>query len=103
MIGDRFGAAAGASIVEPVEAAFKAAGLRVVRNIPFAGAYVTQHYGRPSRHQHAIQIEIDRALYMDEARLTKRADFADLVALLSGVVAKIAAIGRPVETPIAAE
>ncbi len=61
VLGDRFGAAASASVVERIEAAFASAGLRVARNMPFAGAYITQTYGRPSRRQHAIQIEIDRA------------------------------------------
>lgn len=95
VLGDRFGAAAASSVVERIEAAFAAAGLRVTRNMPFAGAYVTQHYGRPSRRQHAVQIEIDRALYMDERRIAPSADFDAFRALLSGVIAEIAAIGRP--------
>jgi N-formylglutamate amidohydrolase len=53
-------------VVERVEAAFRNAGLRVVHNTPFAGAYTAQHYGRPSRRQHVVQIEIDRSLYMNE-------------------------------------
>lgn len=62
VLGDRFGAASAAHIVDQVEAAFKNAGLRVARNAPFAGAFIAQHYGRPSRNQHVVQIEIDRAL-----------------------------------------
>ena len=73
MLGDRFGAAADMQVVERVEAAFVAAGLVVSRNTPFAGAYVTQAYGRPSRRQHAIQVEIDRSLYMDERRIEPNA------------------------------
>lgn len=103
VLGDRFGAAASASVVERVEAAFAAAGLRVARNMPFAGAYVTQHYGRPSRRQHAIQIEIDRSLYMDEKRVEPSAGFESFRALLSGVIAEIVAIGRPGEMRVAAE
>lgn len=90
VLGDRFGASAGREVVARVEAAFRAAGLRVVHNAPFAGAYITQAYGRPSRRQHAIQIEIDRALYMDEARIVRRADFAAFQRLMAGVVAGIA-------------
>ncbi|MBT9245806.1 N-formylglutamate amidohydrolase [Gemmobacter fulvus] len=89
VLGDRFGAAAGREVVERIEAAFRAAGLRVVRNAPFAGAYITQAYGRPSRRQHVVQIEIDRALYMDEARIEKTADFPAFQALMAGVVAEI--------------
>ncbi|MEX0282937.1 MAG: N-formylglutamate amidohydrolase, partial [Arenibacterium sp.] len=75
VLGDRFGAAASNEIVDQIEAAFAAAGLSVARNTPFAGAYVTQAYGRPSRNQHAVQIEIDRALYMDERRIVPNANF----------------------------
>ncbi len=47
VIGDRFGASADGEIVERIESAFASAGLTVVRNAPFAGAYIVQHYGRP--------------------------------------------------------
>ena len=75
VLGDRFGAAAGRDVVDRIEAAFAAAGLRVARNAPFAGAYIAQAYGRPSRNQHVVQVEIDRALYMDESRIEPRPDF----------------------------
>lgn len=94
VLGDRFGAAAAADVVDRIEAAFAGAGLAVTRNAPFAGAYVTQAYGRPSRNQHAIQVEIDRALYMDEARIRPSANFDAFRELLRGVVAEIAAIRR---------
>ena len=68
---------------------FEDAGLRVARNTPFAGAYITQAYGRPTRGQHVVQVEIDRALYLDEARVEPRADFAAFQALISGVIAQI--------------
>lgn len=102
VLGDRFGAAASTEIVDQVEAAFAAAGLVVARNTPFAGAYVTQAYGRPSRQQHAIQIEIDRSLYMDEARIAPNADFAAFRRLMQQVVADLARIG-PSRMPLAAE
>lgn len=94
VLGDRFGAAVGREVIDRVEAAFVRAGLRVSRNAPFAGAYITQTYGRPSRGYHAIQIEIDRALYMHEESVEKSADFAAFKALLGGVIAEIAEIGR---------
>lgn len=102
VIGDRFGASAATHVVEQIEAAFTAAGLSVIRNAPFAGAYVTQHYGRPSRRQHAVQVEIDRALYMDEARIEPRADFEDFAGLIRGVIGQIVQIGDT-ELPLAAE
>jgi len=103
VLGDRFGAAASASVVERIEAAFASAGLKVVRNMPFAGAYITQHYGRPSRRQHAVQIEIDRALYMNERRVEPTAAFEPFRALLAGVIAELAEIGRPSVQRVAAE
>ena len=102
VLGDRFGAAAGADIVDRIESAFAAAGLVVTRNAPFAGAYIAQAYGRPSRGQHAVQIEIDRALYMDERRIAPSADFAAFRDLMRGVLAEIAGIGAA-RLPLAAE
>lgn len=94
VLGDRFGAAAGREVMDAVEAAFSAAGLRVARNAPFAGAYIAQAYGRPSRRQHVVQVEIDRALYMDEAAIRRRPDFDAFRELMSGVVARISGRGR---------
>jgi N-formylglutamate deformylase len=102
VLGDRFGAAASSEIVDRVEAAFEAAGLRVARNAPFAGAYVTQHYGRPGRGQHAIQIEIDRALYMNEQAIRPNANFDAFKSVIDGVVASITNIGRA-DVALAAE
>ncbi|MBK0326283.1 N-formylglutamate amidohydrolase [Rhodobacteraceae bacterium F11138] len=102
VLGDRFGAAAGAEIVDRIEAAFSAAGLVVIRNAPFAGAYITQAYGRPSRRQHAVQVEIDRSIYMDEKRIRPNANFDALRNVLRGVIAEIASIGQQ-QMPLAAE
>lgn len=103
VLGDRFGSTAAGSIVERAEAAFASAGLRVARNMPFAGAFITQHYGRPSRQQHAIQVEIDRALYMNERTLEPNSDFEAFKALLGRVIAEVADIGRQEAQKVAAE
>lgn len=102
VLGDRFGSAASAVVMDRVEAAFVDAGLRVVRNAPFAGAYITQTYGRPSRGQHAVQVELDRSLYMDEAAIRPNSDFQAFKALLSEVIGEIAKIGAE-DLPLAAE
>lgn len=102
VLGDRFGAAASREVVDRVEAAFTAAGLTVTRNAPFAGAYVTQAYGRPSRRQHAVQVEIDRAIYMDERRIEPNANFDQFRTLMVKVAAEIVAIGYD-RMPLAAE
>ncbi|WP_132693415.1 N-formylglutamate amidohydrolase [Rhodovulum steppense] len=103
VLGDRFGASASPDVVERVEAAFAAAGLRVGRNAPFAGAYITQRYGRPARRVHAVQVEIDRSLYMDEAEVRPNNDFEDFRRLMVSIVADLAEIGRTGEVPLAAE
>ncbi len=102
VLGDRFGAAAAPETVDRVETAFRSAGFVVSRNAPFAGAYIAQAYGRPTRKQHAIQVEIDRSLYMDEASIQPNADFDDVRRKLANVVAEIATIGQE-RIPLAAE
>ena len=102
VLGDRFGAAAAPDVVDRIETVLIRAGLRVARNAPFAGAYTTQKYGRPSRNRHVVQIEIDRALYMDESQIRPSRDFAPFKAVIDQVVAEFADIGRA-ELPMAAE
>lgn len=102
VLGDRFGASADAIVVDVIEAAFTASGLRVARNAPFAGAYTAQAYGRPSRRQHVVQVEIDRSLYMDERRILPRPDFAVMQAAVTHMIAEITAYGRG-RTALAAE
>jgi len=94
VLGDRFGAAAGSEIVARIEASFTAAGLKVARNAPFAGAFTAQHYGRPSRGQHVVQIEIDRSLYMDERRIEPNDNFEELQAKITQVIAEISLMRR---------
>ncbi len=103
VLGDRFGAAADGGVVDRIEAVFSAAGLGVTRNTPFAGAYMTQAYGRPARGRHAVQIEIDRALYMDERTIRPSADFDAFRAVMRAVTRELAGIGRPQAAPLAAE
>lgn len=102
VLGDRFGAAADAEVMDRIDAAFTGAGFKVSRNTPFAGAYITQAYGRPSRGQHAVQVEIDRALYMDEATVMPNENFAAVKDILRGVIAEISQIGEE-QLPLAAE
>jgi N-formylglutamate amidohydrolase len=88
VLGDRFGASADADVTDRLEAVFAGLGFRVARNAPFAGAYVTQAYGQPPKGRHAIQVEIDRALYMDEATLRPSAEFDTIRNLLTDGMAQ---------------
>jgi len=106
VLGDRFGVACDRSVIDAAAELFLAAGFTVARNTPFAGGYITQTYGRPQQGIHALQIEIDRALYMDEARIERRADFAGVAGSLGQVVAGLASLGPrplPLPVPVAAE
>ena len=71
VLGDRFGTSAAGWIVDALEAALLERGYRVRRNKPYAGGFITEHYGAPASGRHAVQIEINRALYMDERRIVK--------------------------------
>jgi len=62
--------------VETIEATLRGLGYVVSRNKPYAGGFITEHYGNPAVGLHAIQLEINRALYMDERRYERSAAFA---------------------------
>lgn len=104
VLGDRHGAACAPEVMAGVEAAFLRAGFVVARNSPFAGAYITQAYGRPPIDQHVVQVEIDRSLYMDESEVRPAPGFEALRRRLSAVVADLADLGRRLGRPaLAAE
>lgn len=84
VLGDLQGRAASPALVAVLEAALRGAGFAVARNAPFAGAYIAETYGRPAQGRHVVQIEVNRALYMDEALLRRRPrDFAAVKAQLA--------------------
>jgi N-formylglutamate amidohydrolase len=105
VLGDNHGEACASHIMDFVDAYLSGRGLRVLRNQPYAGGFTTQRYGRPALGRHAIQIEINRSLYMDEARHEKLATFGVLERVMNGLVEAIA--GHALETllprPLAAE
>ncbi|MBL8537079.1 MAG: N-formylglutamate amidohydrolase [Hyphomonadaceae bacterium] len=93
VLGDRYGAACHPSVTALAEATLRRLGYRVARNTPFAGGHTTQIYGRPSLGVHALQIEINRGLYIDERTLERtrgyarvRADMARLAEALSAAM-----------------
>jgi N-formylglutamate amidohydrolase len=64
----------------------------VRRNAPYAGGYATRHYGRPGDGVHALQIEINRALYMDEVLIRRDAGMAEVSGAMTAVVESLAAL-----------
>ncbi len=94
VIGDCFGNACEERISATVERALGARGHSVVRNKPFAGGFTTRHYGKPSSGVHALQIEINRALYMDEIKIERHdgmdrltGHMVDVIVALTGLAA----------------
>ncbi|MEM7449327.1 MAG: N-formylglutamate amidohydrolase [Myxococcota bacterium] len=80
-------------VVDLVDSHFRAAGLSVRHDDPYRGGYTTAHYGRPSEHWHAIQIELNRALYVDESTAQpKQGDFEALQKVLLELVACLGAL-----------
>ncbi len=71
VLGDRYGASAAPGVIGVLETSLRGAGYRIRRNKPFAGGFITEHFGAPDRGIHAVQIEIARALYLDERSIVK--------------------------------
>jgi N-formylglutamate amidohydrolase len=103
VLGDRFGTSAAPFFVDLVEEALRGRGYRVGRNRPYAGGFITEHYGNPANSIHAVQIEINRGLYMDERTLTKTSPFAALKADLDTMMASLVTALGYGETRLAAE
>jgi N-formylglutamate deformylase len=92
VLGDRYGTSCAPLMVETVEATLREQGYVVCRNKPYAGGFITEHYGNPAVGLHAIQLEINRALYMDERRFERSSSFARLAADLELLADRLAGI-----------
>lgn len=86
VLGDRFGSSCSARLTSLVERRFRKLGYSVARNTPYAGGFTTLRYGRPRRNIHALQIEIRRDLYLDEAQVEKSSGFEQLGGDLSRLI-----------------
>jgi len=92
VLGDRHGTSCASELTNFAEAIFKDLGYSVGRNAPYAGGFTTERYGKPLHGIHALQIELNRALYMDEATLEKKSRFRDLKANLSAFSERMAGL-----------
>lgn len=92
VLGDAFGTSCAQPIIQFTERFLRDRGFRVRRNDPYAGGYVTRHYGRPSTQVHVLQIEICRSLYMNEARFEKLPHFLEVQETLASLLDKLAHI-----------
>jgi N-formylglutamate amidohydrolase len=89
VIGDRFGAACDQRLVRMVRDAFHKRGYEVQMNRPYAGGYITEHHGRPAYGTHALQIEINRGLYLDERKLIPASGYGALKSDLEAIFATV--------------
>ncbi|HWA02949.1 MAG TPA: N-formylglutamate amidohydrolase [Rhizomicrobium sp.] len=108
VLGDRFGAAASPALTRWAEAAFARSGFGVARNAPYAGGYTTHLYGRREAHVHALQIEINRTLYLDEESIEPHANFGAVRERLNAALNRLTSLdpdelGRAGAAPLAAE
>jgi len=99
VLGDRHGVACADEIVSTLEELIRSQGLRVLRNKPYSGGFITQNYGSPNHHRHALQIEINRALYLDERSLERNRGYAavklTLHRIFAGLLASLPDIMQP--------
>lgn len=92
VLGDRYGTSCSRSITDAAERILKGMGYAVGRNQPYAGGFNTEYYGRPQRHFHALQIEINRGFYMNEARFERTHGLEKLKRDMTAFVAELSAM-----------
>ena len=92
VIGDRYGTSCVPLLADVVQDTMQGLGYTVGRNKPYAGGFITEHYGNPGSGLHAIQLEINRAIYMDEKRYERGAGFERLAADLETLADRVAEI-----------
>lgn len=92
VLGDRFGVSSAPGLPILMESFLARKGFNVVRNAPYAGGYVATAYGRPARGVHVLQLEINRALYLDEERFTRTDNFDPLRQTLEELVSTLTQI-----------
>ena len=92
VVGDRFGMSSDPEFTNLIVSILKQHGFRVAKNTPFAGAFITKHHGKIKERTHAIQLEIDRSLYMDEERVSPNSGFEKLKSQLFPALIQISSL-----------
>jgi N-formylglutamate amidohydrolase len=92
VLGDRYGTSCAPAVSETIEETLRALGYSVSRNKPYAGGFITEHYGNPAAGLHSLQLELNRALYMDERRYERSASFAQLRTDLEAMADQVGSI-----------
>jgi N-formylglutamate amidohydrolase len=99
VLGDCHGLSCASAVIDQAERTLKDLGFAVTRNTPYSGGFVTQHYGRPGEELHALQIEINRGLYMDEASIAVGPAFEAVARKIDVLIGDLCAVGRRIAPP----
>lgn len=102
VLGDCHGTSCARAVIDRAEQVLAGQGLRVMRNHPYAGGYTTRHYGRPAEGVHALQIELNRSLYMDETRIAPAAGFPGLCQQMEALIISLATFDPALLRPASA-
>ena len=94
VLGDAHGTSCDPLLSQAAQDFLEAQGYRVRRNDPYAGGYVTRHYGQPRRRTHALQLEISRSLYLDERSYRPLPEFDRIRALMTALLRHLAEVSR---------
>ena len=92
VLGDRYGTSCVPNVTDVIEESLRDLGYAVLRNKPYAGGFITEHYGDPAAGLHAVQVEINRALYMDERLYRRSHRFEAVRTDLGRMVARLAEV-----------
>ena len=92
VVGDRFGMSSDPELTNLVISILKQHEFKVAKNTPFAGAFITKHHGKVKKRIHALQLEIDRSLYMDEEKISPNSDFEELKTRLFPALIQISSL-----------
>jgi len=99
VLGDGFGRCCANPVPQAASRAAQDHGLSVARNYPYAGGFITQHYGRPASGLHALQLEFARPLYMDETTRALRPDGAIVTDTVAAIIAEVARLSQALLGP----
>ncbi len=100
IVGDRFGSSAAPALSEQAIAILADLGYTVAHNKPYAGGFITEHYGRPGRGLHAIQVEVNRGLYMNERTYHRTSGFEALADDITRFAARLMALPDEIYEPL---
>lgn len=92
VLGDCHGSSCAPAIIDLAEAVLRRQGYLITRNRPYAGGFTTQRHGRPLDGVHALQIEVNREIYMNEERLLRRPSLAAVAADMTRLIVALSAV-----------